>query len=69
MKFFVIFEGVVNPEWIEALNSSLDDNKLFTLASGERFKLPDCLSLIFECLDLDQASPATISRLGIVSVS
>jgi len=62
------FEGDVDPEWIECLNSVLDDNKLYTLPNGERFKLSNQFNIFFECENLTYASPATISRLSIINI-
>ena len=45
---WIIFDGDIDPEWIEALNSALDDNKLLTLPNGERVSLGDKTSFIFE---------------------
>ena len=59
-------DGDIDPEWIEALNSVLDDNRLLTMASGERIKFGLEVNFIFETHDLIYASPATISRMGVV---
>lgn len=68
--FWIIFDGDIDPEWIEALNSVLDDNRILTLSSGERIDFDgNKVSLIFETISLDYASPATISRVGIISLS
>lgn len=48
------------------LFSVLDDNKLLTLPSGERLNIPDNLRIILEVDSLDQATPATVSRCGMV---
>ena len=66
---WIIFDGDIDPEWIEALNSALDDNKLLTLPNGERVSLGDKTSFIFETDSLEYASPATISRMGIICLS
>lgn len=66
---WIICDGDVDPEWIEALNSVLDDNKLLTLPSGWRIQFGNNVNFIFETHDLMNASPATISRMGIIKFS
>lgn len=63
---WIICDGDIDPEWIEALNSVLDDNKLLTLPSGWRIQFGNNVNFIFETHDLANASPATISRMGII---
>ncbi|XP_052751641.1 cytoplasmic dynein 2 heavy chain 1 isoform X2 [Galleria mellonella] len=62
---WVVCDGDVEPEWVEALNSVLDDNRLLTLPAGGRVHLATT-NFLFETHTLRHASPATISRLGIV---
>lgn len=47
----------------------MDDNKLLSLPSGWRIQFGPNINFIFETHDLRYASPATISRLGIVFLS
>lgn len=63
---YVVFDGDVDAKWVEDMNSVMDDNKLLTLPNGERIRLQPNCSLLFEVGDLQYASPATVSRVGMV---
>ncbi|XP_058809033.1 dynein axonemal heavy chain 10 [Phymastichus coffea] len=67
-KKYILFDGDVDALWIENMNSVMDDNKLLTLANQERIRLQDHCNLLFEVGDLQYASPATVSRAGMVYV-
>ncbi|CAF0769681.1 unnamed protein product [Adineta ricciae] len=62
----ILFDAPIDTSWIESMNSLMDDNKLLTLANGERISLSVHVTLLFETEDLFTASPATVSRVGIV---
>ena len=49
---WVICDGDVDPEWIESINSVLDDNHLLTLPNGERISFGANVNFLFETHDL-----------------
>lgn len=63
---WIICDGDIDPKWIESLNSVLDDNHLLTLPTGERINFGNNVNFIFETDHLKFASPATVSRMGMI---
>ncbi|KAM7436007.1 Cytoplasmic dynein 2 heavy chain 1 [Porites harrisoni] len=69
IQSWIVCDGDIDPEWIESLNSVLDDNRLLTMPSGERIQFGPNVNFLFESHDLSCASPATISRMGMIFLS
>ena len=65
---WMVLDGDLDANWIESMNSVMDDNRMLTLASNERIPLKSNMRMVFEIRDLDYATPATVSRAGILYV-
>ena len=66
---WVVLDGDVDPEWVESLNTVMDDNKVLTLSNNERIVLRDNMRILIEAVDLSFATPATVSRAGVLFVN
>ncbi|KAL7699312.1 dynein heavy chain cytosolic putative [Lotmaria passim] len=66
---WIVLDGIIDAEWIESMNTVMDDNKMLTLVSNERIPLTDSMRMIFEVSHLRNASPATVSRAGVIFIN
>ena len=65
-KYWILFDGPVDTFWIEDMNSVLDDSRRLCLPSSAIIVLNETITMMFEVEDLVHASPATVSRCGMV---
>lgn len=65
-RHWIVFDGDLDPAWVETLNSVLDDNRQLTLPTGERLALPPEVRFLFEVDSVAYATRATITRCGMV---
>ncbi|XP_024861684.2 dynein heavy chain 9, axonemal isoform X1 [Kryptolebias marmoratus] len=66
---WIVLDGDIDPMWIESLNTVMDDNKVLTLASNERIPVNPTMRMVFEISHLRTATPATVSRAGILYIN
>jgi dynein heavy chain len=65
---WILLDGDLDANWIESMNSVMDDNRMLTLPNNERIPLKPHMKLIFELRDLVHATPATASRAGVIFI-
>ena len=61
-----MLDGPIDTIWVENLNSVLDDNKKLSLPNGESVKVNETISFFIESDSLENVTPATITRCGLV---
>ena len=66
---WVVLDGDIDAVWIESMNTVMDDNKVLTLVSNERVPLSASMRMVFEINSLKNATPATVSRAGILFIN
>jgi dynein heavy chain len=66
---WIVLDGDIDATWIESMNTVMDDNKVLTLVSNERVPLSDAMRMVFEINSLANATPATVSRAGILFIN
>lgn len=66
---WIVLDGDIDPEWIESMNTVMDDNKVLTLASNERIPLTKNMRLLLEIDSMAHCSPATVSRGVVIYVN
>ena len=62
----IVFDGPIEPTWVENLNSVLDDNRKLFFGNGDSLPLTNKMRIVIEASDLSMCSPATVSRCGVV---
>lgn len=54
---WILLDGDLDANWVESMNSVMDDSRLLTLPSNERIRLLPHMKMIFEIRDLKYATP------------
>jgi dynein heavy chain, axonemal len=63
---WILLDGPIDHNWVENLNSILDDNKRMSLPNGDSIKMADGMCILLETNHLKNVTPATVSRCGLI---
>ena len=66
---WIVLDGDIDAKWIESMNTVMDDNKVLTLVSNERIPFTPTMRMLLEVQDMLHASPATVSRGGVLFIN
>jgi dynein heavy chain len=64
-----VLDGNLDANWIESMNSVMEDNKILAIASNERIVLKPHMRMLYKIRDLRFATPATVFGPGILFIS
>lgn len=59
---WILLDGDLDANWVESMNSVMDDSRLLTLPSNERIRLLPHMKMIFEIRDLKYATPVRLTE-------
>ena len=65
-KKWILLDGPIDYTWVENLNSILDDNRKMSLPNGEHIKMTEGTCILLETTNLNNVTPATVSRCGLI---
>ena len=65
-KKWILLDGPIDYSWVENLNSILDDNRKMGLPNGEQIKMSQGMCILLETDNMKNATPATVSRCGLI---
>ena len=66
---WIILDGPAAQSWTEIIEGCMDDKRELLLPNGDRFRLPQVMTLIFEMNSIEKLSPSFISRCGLSSLN
>ena len=66
---WIVLDDDVDTLWIESMNTVMDANKMLTLVSNERIPLTPAMRVVCEIDSIDNGSPATVSRNGMLYIN
>jgi dynein heavy chain len=65
-KKWLHLDGPVDYNWVENLNSALDETAKMSLPSGEQIVMSQDMAILLETNSMRNMTPATVSRCGLV---
>ncbi|KAJ1151043.1 hypothetical protein NDU88_003830 [Pleurodeles waltl] len=63
---WICFDGPLSACWADSFNSALGPEKVLQLNNGDNLEFAESMKLLFETTDLHLASPATVTKAGIL---
>ncbi|CEF67457.1 Dynein heavy chain at 62B [Strongyloides ratti] len=68
-ELWIVFDGLLDSEWAESLNSLLDSNNKLNLANGESILLESNIKIFFETDSVEKIAASTISRCRVINTN